>query len=92
MDERFNDHENRIRKLEESNVRQEMQLKTIETGQVKIENQLLTQSQDMSKSFSELIQIVKGDTDTTNKIRLIDRKEIWGVVGVLIAGFLSILF
>lgn len=86
------DHEVRIRKLEESNIKMELQLNEISKGQVELKNLMYeTQKENrksdelmMSKVTDALTSTFKSTIQTDNNIKLTDRKEFWGILGTII--------
>lgn len=88
FDKRLDDHETRIRGLEESNYKQEIQLKNIEVGQMRIENKLMEQGtktgESLEKITTSLVSMLVDDNSTKNKIKLTDRKEFWGAVAIIL--------
>ncbi|EDS77073.1 conserved hypothetical protein [Clostridium botulinum C str. Eklund] len=91
------DHEARIRKLEESNIKMELQLNEISKGQVELKNLMYeTQKENrktsemmMSKVTDALTSTFQSTINTDNNIKLTDRKEFWGILGTIIGiGFM----
>ncbi|MCD3252506.1 hypothetical protein [Clostridium botulinum] len=86
------EHEIRIRKLEESNIKMELQLNEISKGQVELKNLMYeTQKENrksdelmMNKVTDALTSTFKSTINTDNNIKLTDRKEFWGIVGTII--------
>lgn len=86
------EHEIRIRKLEESNIKMELQLNEISKGQVELKNLMYeTQKENrksdelmMNKVTDALTSTFKSTIQTDNNIKLTDRKEFWGVLGTII--------
>ena len=100
---RLNDHETRLRKLEENDIKLQMELKEISKGQVKLENLIYEMDKDHSKKLDDFTKRneditktileaftnkINKDTETENKIKLTDRKEFWAVI-VAITGVLT---
>jgi hypothetical protein len=96
------DHEIRIRKLEENDIQQRIQLTNIEKSQGEIKLMMAEQSKEQMKQNKEQIKAlndVTGDmikyfqnqtvknSENENKIKFQDRKEFWALVS-LIAGAL----
>lgn len=86
------EHEIRIRKLEESNIKMELQLNEISKGQVELKNLMYeTQKENrksdelmMNKVTDALTSTFKSTIQTDNNIKLTDRKEFWGILGTII--------
>ncbi|WP_039230692.1 hypothetical protein [Clostridium haemolyticum] len=86
------EHEIRIRKLEESNIKMELQLNEISKGQLELKNLMYeTQKENrksdelmMNKVTDALTSTFKSTIQTDNNIKLTDRKEFWGVLGTII--------
>lgn len=79
---RINDHEIRIRKLEESDIKQQIQLANIERSQSEIKLMI-------NEGNSKLLEALIENNNTGNKIKLSDRKEIWGIVSLIIGAVLA---
>lgn len=84
IDEKLQDHEGRIRKLEESDIKQQIQLANIEKSQAEIK---LMINEGNDKLLSALIS----NNTTNNSIKLTDRKEIWAIISLIIGGVLAYL-
>lgn len=100
--QRLDDHEDRIRELEKINYKQEVTMANIEKSQAIIEKSqsdlkllFLQQNKEqnnmihnfMEQILDQLIKTTNSNNETVNKIRLIDRKELWGILALII-GFL----
>lgn len=67
LEKKYDDHEIRIRKLEESNVKQEMQLQEISKGQLELKNLLYESQREQSKLLDNVTtNIVDSLTKTVN--------------------------
>lgn len=101
MREIMDDHEGRIKILEQNYSKLEGKIQTIENGQLQLENTVLKTSQDQKELLNTLIthhldlKKMKQEDDTDlQKTRILSRKELW--VAVLGSGglvtFLTLLF
>lgn len=89
-------HENDINEIKDevnllklSNVEVKVKLSNIELSQEQIKNMINETSRDNQKVIIQLLDTLKEDKGTDNKIRLQDRKEIWGIIGGIVAGILT---
>lgn len=80
--EKLNDHEARIRRLEESDIEQKIKLTNIEKTQAEIKLMI-------NEGNNKLLETLISNNDTRNSIRTIDRKELWAIVGLIIGGILA---
>ena len=93
------DHECRLRKLEESDVRQQIQLSNIEKSQSEIKlmiNDSNKEQQNTLREFTEKILTtftsnLTNNNKTNNAIKFLNRKELWAVVGILVGAFIAYL-
>lgn len=94
--EMLKDHEGRIRKLEDSDIKQQIQLANIEKGNAEIKlminditrEQRNTLNDFTAKMLSTLTQSVKEDNKTKNKVKFYNTKQFWAVLLALV-GILS---
>lgn len=92
----LDDHENRIRRLEESDIRQQVQLAEIQKSQSEVKLLVMESNKEQSKTLSEFMKTmldsmtstIKENNKTKNKIKLLDKKETWVAISTLI-GILS---
>lgn len=102
IQEQVKDHELRLRRLEESDVQQRLQLANIEKSQSDIKcilneqgKEQLKQAERQQEVFNnftkEILQVFTNKEKTTNEIKVKDRKEIWGIVALLIGALLTYL-
>ena len=88
--EQLLDHEQRLRKLEESDIKQQVKLQEIQTSQIEIKNMLLEQKQDSSKAMEKYMEkITNSLTDTiknNNNRKTFSNKQMWAIIGTLITG------
>lgn len=80
--EKINDHEIRIRRLEESDIEQKIKLTNIEKTQAEIKLMI-------NEGNNKLLETLISNNDTRNSIRTIDRKELWAIIGLIIGGILA---
>lgn len=81
---RLDDHEIRIRKLEESDVKQQIQLANIEKSQSEIKLMI-------NEGNNKLLEALISNNTTTNKIKVSDRKEFWALVSLIVGAVLAYL-
>lgn len=81
--------EGEIELLKLSNVEVKTKLSNIELSQEQIKNMINETSRDNQKITMQLLDTLKEDKGTNNKIKVQDRKEIWGIVGAIVAGLLA---
>ncbi|WP_052113128.1 hypothetical protein [Clostridium novyi] len=88
LENKVDEHETRIKKLEESNLKMEIQLNEISKGQSDLKALIYAtqqNTQDMLKeSYQKMINTLTSTIQTDNNIKLTDRKEFWGVLGTII--------
>ncbi|WP_048340997.1 hypothetical protein [Clostridium novyi] len=88
LEKKVDEHETRIKKLEESNLKMEIQLQEISKGQLELKNLIYAtqqNTQDMLKeSYGKMINTLTNTINTDNNIKLTDRKEFWGIMGTII--------
>lgn len=92
----LDDHENRIRRLEESDIRQQVQLAEIQKSQSEVKLLVMESNSEQRKTLNDFTKTmidtfagtIKHNNKTNNSIRLIDRKEFWGSVAAIV-GILS---
>ena len=93
------DHEKRIRKLEESDIRQQIQLANIEKSQAEIKVMISENSREQQKTLNDFTNKiltaftsnVKDTTKTKNKIQFYNTKEFWAVVATLTTALVTYL-
>ncbi|WP_133014883.1 hypothetical protein [Clostridium cuniculi] len=81
IENQLSDHEQRLRRLEESDIQQRIQLTNIEKN-------LAETRLEINSSNEKLLNAIIENGQTSNKIKLIDRKEFWGVIGVIVSAIL----
>lgn len=95
MKETLKDHEHRIRNLEDTTHELKFQLANIEKNQVDLKAIVLDVNREQSKSIKtlmdSLLSITGSAVNSTSEIRLIDRKEFWGIVALIIGGLITYL-
>lgn len=79
---RIDDHELRIRKLEESDIKQQIQLANIERSQSEIKLMI-------NEGNNKLLEALIDNNSAGNKIKLSDRKELWGLASLIIGAILA---
>ncbi|MCD3254351.1 hypothetical protein [Clostridium botulinum] len=88
IENRVDNHEVRIKKLEESNVKMELQLQEISKGQSDLKALIYATQQStqdvLKESYQKMIDTVTSTINTDNNIKLTDRKEFWGILGTII--------
>lgn len=89
--EMLQDHECRLKKLEESDVRQQVQLANIEKSQSEIKLMINDSNKEQQNTLHEFTEKIlttftnnlTNDNKTNNKIKFYNRKELWAVVGII---------
>jgi hypothetical protein len=97
QDKVLEDHEQRLRKLEESDIKQQIQLAEISKSQSDLKVLVMESSKEQSKTLKEandkMLEAILGNNKIKNDIKLKDRKEIWAILSAvataLIAFFLT---
>lgn len=93
--DKLEDHEGRIKKLEENDIKQSVQLANIQNQMADVKATILDlhiKSQDKINEFTtKILDSITAEKATTQQIRLIDRKEFWGAVALIIGSGLTIL-
>lgn len=84
IQERVKDHEERIRRLEESDIEQKIKLTNIEKSQAEIKLMI-------NEGNNKLLQTLIDNNTTRNESKLLDRKEIWGIVALVVGALLTYL-
>lgn len=79
----LDDHEQRLRKLEESDIKQQIQLAEIQKSQSDLKALVMETSKEQSKANDKLLNALLNNNNVNNKIRLQDRKEFWGIVACI---------
>lgn len=82
IEKQLDNHEERIKKLEENDIQQRIQLSNIEKS-------LAETRLDIKASNEKLLDAIIDNNSTKNNIKLIDRKEIWAIVSLIIGGVLA---
>lgn len=89
LEKKYDDHEIRIRKLEESNIKQEMQLQEISKGQLELKNLMYESQREQSKLVSTMTSnIVDSLTETVNSNNTNNNTntvKFWVIIGSLVA-------
>ena len=84
IEKQLDDHEGRIKKLEENDIQQRIQLSNIEKS-------LAETRLDIKASNEKLLDAIIDNNSIRNKIKLSDRKEIWAILSLIIGGVLTYL-
>lgn len=79
LEDKVDDHEKRLRKVEENTMEMKYELLNIVKSQSDIKTLVLETNKDLTKT-------IKDSVATNNQIRLIDRKELWGIFALVIGG------
>lgn len=89
LEKKYDDHELRIRKLEESNIKQEMQLQEISKGQLELKNLMYESQREQSKLLDNVTtNIVNTLTETVNSNNTNNNTntvKFWVVIGSIVA-------
>ena len=89
---KLQDHENRIRKLEDSDIRQQIQLANIEKGNAEIKvminditkEQRTTLNDFTAKMLTTFTKNISNDNETKNKVKFYNTKQFWIAITALI--------
>lgn len=95
--EMLQDHENRIRKLEESDIRQQIQLANIEKSQAEIKVMINDTSKEQQKTIKEFTEQIlntftknlSDDNTTKNKVEFYNTKRFWAIVASAITATIA---
>lgn len=79
LEDKVDDHEERLRKVEENTMEMKYELLNIVKSQSDIKALVLETNKDLTKT-------IKDSVSTNNQIRLIDRKELWGILALVVGG------
>lgn len=89
----LDDHESRIRRLEENDIKQQMKLTEIQKSQAEIKSLVLETDKEQSKNLNDymnrILQTLTDTVSTKNKLKLIDRKEFWAVIAAIITAIVT---
>jgi hypothetical protein len=89
MQVQLQDHENRLRKLEESDIRQQIQLANIEKGNAEIKVMINESNKDFRSDLKEnqtvLLEIIKDNNNTNKTIKLNNNKQTWTTIASILA-------
>lgn len=85
---KVDDHELRIRILEEAKTRMEIQFANIGKNQQELKATVLDINREYTKQldtfYNKIADMLSSTISTSNKIRLIDRKEFWITVATIL--------
>lgn len=82
LEDKVDDHEKRLRKVEENTMEMKYELLNIVKSQSDIKTLVLETNKDLTKT-------IKDSVATNNQIRLIDRKELWGIFALVVGSALG---
>lgn len=82
LEDKVDDHEKRLRKVEENTMEMKYELLNIVKSQSDIKALVLETNKDLTKTIKDSIA-------TNNQIRLIDRKELWGIFALVVGGVIG---
>lgn len=93
------DHEARIRKLEESDIRQQIQLANIEKSQAEIKVMINESSKEQQKTLNAFTDKIltaftgnlRDDNKTKNKIKFYNTKEFWVIAATIVTAAIALL-
>lgn len=93
--EQVNDHEQRLRKLEESDLKQQIQLANIEKSQAEIKCLINDNTREQQKTLNDFTNKVL-DTFTTDKKskgeeRFYNTKQFWAIISATVATIVAFL-
>lgn len=95
--EMLQDHEGRIRKLEESDIRQQIQLANIEKSQAEIKVMINESSREQQRTLNEFTEKILNtftsnitdDNKTKNKIKFYNTKEFWAITAAIVVAIVA---
>ncbi|MCT8978859.1 hypothetical protein N4T77_19975 [Clostridium sp. CX1] len=95
--ETLQDHEKRIRRLEESDIEQRMQLASIEKSQAEIKLMINENSKEQQKTLNEFTEKIvttftsniTEDNKTKNKIKFYNTKEFWAITAAVVTAVVA---
>lgn len=86
LENRINDHEKRLRIIEENTTEMKYELLNITKSQTDIKSLVLETNKELSETLNNMAKTIKENVVTNNQIRLIDRKELWGILALVVGG------
>lgn len=94
--ETLDKHDHRIRKLEESDIRQQIQLANIEKSQSEIKLMINEQSREQQKTLRDFTETmlttfttnIQNDNKTKNNVQFYNTKKFWALL-ISLTGILS---
>lgn len=97
--EMLQDHEVRIRKLEENDIRQQVQLGEIQKSQAELKVLVMDTSKEQQKTLNEFTEkilttftkSISTDNKTKNKIKFYNTKEFWAIGAAVITALIALL-
>jgi predicted transglutaminase-like cysteine proteinase len=87
MENRIDDHEDRLRKLEANVMELKVSLSNIEKNQTETKYLILEQNKEQSKLINKMLDQVGSTIKTENEFKFYEKKEIWALIA-LVAGYL----
>lgn len=92
IEKQLDDHGVRIKRLEESDIRNQMLLSEIQKSQAELKVLVIETTKEQNKSLEKFTDkmidtvttVINNTVTTNNSIKLTDRKEFWGVVVALV--------
>lgn len=95
--EMLHDHEGRIRKLEESDIRQQIQLANIEKSQAEIKVMINESSKEQQKTLNDFTEKIlntftsniSDDNKTKNKVQFYNTKQFWAIAATIITAVIA---
>lgn len=92
-DRALEDHEQRLRKLEESDIKQQIQLAEISKSQSDLKVLVMETSKEQNRTLKEsndkMLEAILGNNSLKNDIKLKDRKEIWAIVSLIVGALIT---
>lgn len=89
LENRINDHEKRLRIIEENTTEMKYELLNITKSQTDIKSLVLETNKELSETLNNMAKTIKENVITNNQIRLIDRKELWGIFALVVGGVIG---
>ncbi len=89
LEKKYDEHELRIRKLEESNIKMEMQLQEISKGQLELKNLMYENQREQTKLLDNVTTNIVGTLTATvnsnNTNNNTNTVKFWVVIGAMVA-------
>jgi hypothetical protein len=87
--ERVDDHEVRIRQLEMDSLERKVQYAEISKSQSDLKLLVMESNKTLKESNDKMLEAILGNNTVKNDIKLKDRKEIWGIISLIIGALIT---